>query len=93
MESIPDVVRDKIGGKLSLELARFGVQFSFSDEIDESRYAILIESVPLDDFLTGFNFRQRILFIVRAILCIQVIRTELLREISNAELKPSKEAS
>ena len=62
---------------LRIEMARFGIQFDFvGDKQDTLR---LTESVTVDDSMTGFLFRPRIMFVVRAyILAVEVYKEALM---------------
>jgi hypothetical protein len=77
----------KVANKVSLELARLGVEYVFNGTPNQFERVRIIEPVIIDDSLTGFYFRQRILFVVRALILIAVVANDALREMGFSEQK------
>ena len=69
-----EFVLKKISGKIRLEMARLGIEYIFEGLPNRLESISLRNPVILDESLTKYYFRQRILFILRAmILVIEII--------------------
>ena len=60
-------------------MARFGIEYDFVGEPNKWETIQLIEPVILDDSMTSFYFRSRIMFVVRAIILVREIWKDALR--------------
>ena len=92
-QSVNQSVWEKLASKLSVEMARLGIQFKFNGEPNLLERITLIEPIMIDDSLTGFYFRQRVMFVVRAIVLVQQITKETFGELNFSEPNPHKEGS
>jgi len=68
----------KLAGKISIEMARLGIEFDFTGGPNPYEIIVLLDPVIIDDSLSNFFFRQRIFFVIRAmILVIEIYRQYL----------------
>jgi len=56
----------KNAGKVGIEMARLGIDYRFDGSPNPRDFILLIDPVILDDSLTEFYFRKRIMFVFRA---------------------------
>jgi len=70
----------KLAGKISIEMARLGIEYVFDGDPNRYEFISLIDPVFLDDSLTDFFFRQRILFVIRAMILVIEITKQYLGE-------------
>jgi hypothetical protein len=63
---------------LGIELARFGLGFSLEDILGQG--ILLVHPLVVSDTLTQYQFIERVNFVARAILLVQVIVTKHVRE-------------
>lgn len=71
---------EELAGRLSIEMARLGIQFSFDGVPNRFEGIRLTDSIIIDDSLAGFYFRQRIMFVIRAVVLIANVRNQFLKE-------------
>jgi len=76
LENVQADVRDKIKRKISLELARMGCEFTYGNDKDALGKLVVAEPLVIDDSLTVYHFRQKLLSVIRATILIQIIREE-----------------
>ena len=79
--------------KLSVEMARLGIEFMFNGEPNQLERIRLLELVIIDDSLTGFYFRQRLFFVIRACILVLIIAKDTFEEIGVIEPVVHKEGS
>jgi len=84
---------ERLAGQLSIEMARLGIQFYFNGAPNKWERIRLIESVILDDSLTGFYFRPRVMFVIRALILVLEVAKEFFREIQPNKPVSDKEGS
>jgi hypothetical protein len=78
---------ESLAGKLAIEMARQGIQWSFSGDEGDKKLANkeerirLIDYVILDDSLTGFYFREKVMFVVRALILVIEVSREFFKGI------------
>ena len=70
---------ERLAGQLSIDMARLGIQFGFVGPTNPWDTIRLIEPVMLDDSITGFYFRSRVMFVVRAVILTRELWKEALR--------------
>jgi hypothetical protein len=75
---------ERLEGQLSIEMARLGIEWDFVGSPNKWDTIELIEPVILDDSLTSFYFRSRVMFVVRAIILVHEIWNENLRQSKNS---------
>ncbi|MEK7280950.1 MAG: hypothetical protein AAB037_01180, partial [Chloroflexota bacterium] len=66
-------------GQLSIEMARLGIQWHFIGPQNKFEAIELAEQVILDDAVTGYYFRSRVLFVLRAGILVMELWKEALR--------------
>ncbi len=76
---------EKLASRLSVEMARLGIQFKFNGETNKLDRIRLWESVSFDDSLTAYYFRERILFVIRAFVLVEEVRRDFFREIATVD--------
>jgi len=62
-----------VASRLSVEMARLGIQFLFTGEPNKFQQIMLIEQVILDDSLTDYIFRERVMFVARALVLVKEV--------------------
>lgn len=77
-QNVNPLVWQKLASKLSIEMARLGIQFLFNGEHYKFNRIRLIDQIILDDSLTDFYFRQRIIFVLRALVLVNEITKEII---------------
>ncbi|MFH0941700.1 MAG: hypothetical protein V1823_01580 [Chloroflexota bacterium] len=83
---LSEVEWQRLGSQLSIELARFGIEWDFIGESNTFESIELIEPVILDDSLTQYYFRSRIMFVVRARILAHELWKEALRQSGKSTL-------
>jgi len=81
---------EKLGGQISVDMARLGIQWKFVGEDNKWEKVRLLDAVLLDDSSTGFYFRQKIMFVVRSQILVFELFKECLRQVSQRSI-PDKE--
>jgi len=56
----------KNAGRVGIEMARLGIDYRFDGSPNPRDFILLLDSVILDDSLTQYYFRKRIMFVFRA---------------------------
>lgn len=69
----------RLAGQLSIEMARLGIEWDFVGSPNKYETIRLGEQVILDDAVTGYYFRSRIIFVIRAGILVWEIWKEALR--------------
>jgi len=69
---------------LRLELARLGIQFIFNGDPNKLQRIRVTDAVIIDDALTGFYLRQRIMFVIRALVLIREVGKKTYKEMGFA---------
>ena len=87
-EGLSGAERNRLGGQLNIEFARLGIQWDYVETPDTVR---LIESIILEDSITPYYFRSRIMFVVRANILAFELWKEALRSLK--QLTPDKKGS
>ena len=87
-EGLSEAERNRLGGQLNIEFARLGIQWNYVETPDTVR---LIESIILDDSMTPYYFRSRIMFIVRANILAYELWKEAIRSLKQST--PDKKGS
>ena len=72
---------ETLADRLSLELARLGIQFTFNGIPNQLQRIRVTEPVIIDDSLTGFHFRQRVIFVIRALVLAQQVGKDTFKEL------------
>jgi hypothetical protein len=62
----------KLAGKISLEMARLGIEYIFDGAPNKLEFIRLMDPIVIDDSLNSFLLRQRIMFVIRAIILVSV---------------------
>lgn len=70
---------ERLAGQLSIEMARLGIQWEFIGKPNKLNTIQFFEPVILDDSTTGYDFRSRIMSVVRALILAQEVWKEALR--------------
>jgi hypothetical protein len=70
---------------LRLELARLGIQFIFNGDPNKLQRIRVTDAVIIDDTLTGFYLRQRIMFVIRALVLIREVGKKTYKEMGFAD--------
>jgi hypothetical protein len=71
----------KLSGKISIDMARFGIEYDFTGSTNRYDSVTLLDRLVLDNSLNDIVFRQRILFVIRAIILVIEIYNQFLFEI------------
>lgn len=98
LEGLTRQDRNTVAGRIAVEMARLGIQFWMTyakinnKEVGQTEVQ---EIVTLDDSLTPFYFRQRVMFVLRALVLIQQAFGAYLAEkgLPPNEPNPHKEGS
>jgi len=81
------VEQDRLYGQLHIEFARLGIQWDRKENTNTIR---LTEPLILDDSITPYNFRSRVMFVIRA----EVLAFELWKDaVRQKKSTPDKEDS
>jgi len=75
-EGLSEVERNRLWGQLRIEFARLGIQWDYVGTPDTVK---LSEPIILDDSITPYYFRSRIMFVVRANILAYELWKEALR--------------
>ena len=75
-EGLSEAERNRLWGQLRIEFARLGIQWDYVKTPDTVR---LIESIILEDSITSYYFRSRIMFVIRANILAYELWKEALR--------------
>ncbi len=70
---------ERLSGQLSIQLAQFGIEYDFVGDPIKWETIQIVEPVILDDSMTGFYFRSRVMFVIRAAILTLEIWKEALR--------------
>jgi hypothetical protein len=57
-------------GRIGIEMARLGIDYQFDGSPNPLDFILLVDPLILDDSLTEFHFRQRVLFVLRAMVLV-----------------------
>lgn len=70
LEDIPlkKAEQKRTAGRIGIEMARLGIGYKFDGSPDPLDSVLLFDLVIIDDSLTELHFRQRILFVIRAMV-------------------------
>ncbi len=75
-EGLSETERNRLWGQLCIEFARLGIQWNYVGTPDTVK---LTEPIILDDSITSYYFRSRIMFVVRANILAYELWKEALR--------------
>lgn len=78
--NLSEVEWQRLSSQLSIELARFGIEYDFIGTPNKAETIELVEPVILDDSLTPYYFRSRIMFVVRGRILAHELWKEALRQ-------------
>ncbi len=71
----------KVTGKITIEMARLGIEYKFDGSPNPLEFIRLIYPVILEDSLTEFYFRRRILFVLSAMVLVIEITKQAAEEL------------
>ncbi len=66
----------RLAGKISLEMARLGIEYIFDGDPNKLEFIRLMDPIVIDDSLGSFLLRQRIMFVIRAIILVAATTTQ-----------------
>lgn len=82
-----------LADRLSLELARLGIEFIFNGVPNPLQRVRVTEPIIIDDSLTGFHFMQRVMLVIRALVLAQQIGKNTFKELGVTLPTSGKEGS
>jgi len=79
--------------RLSLELARLGIEFTYSGIANQPKSVRVTEPVIIEDSLTSFRFRQSVVLVIRALVLTKLVGEYTFKELGIAIPVSYKEGS
>jgi len=79
--SLNDTEWRKLAGKINIEMARLGIEYVFDGETNRYEFIRLVDPVIIDDSLTDFFIKQRIFFVLRAMVLVIEVTNQYLEEL------------